>query len=77
MLRSQDSIRSSDSRVAKGRNPEPEVVRGLALAALLFGCGTLVAALAAGGSVAMIALGLILTALSMDLFRLTSPRDKG
>jgi len=56
---------------------ETEVVRGLALAALLFGFGTLAAALAAGGSVAMIAFGLILTALSMDLFRLTSPRDKG
>jgi len=65
-----------ESRVTRERNLETEVVRGLALAAVLLGFGTLVAALAAGGSVPMIALGLILTALSMDLFRLTKPQDK-
>jgi hypothetical protein len=47
----------------------------LALAAILIGFGTLAAALAAGGSVPMIALGLILAALSMELFRLAKSRD--
>jgi uncharacterized membrane protein YdcZ (DUF606 family) len=60
---------------------EPEVIRGLALAAIVYGFGTIAAALAAGGVVPMIALGLILSALSMDLFRLAgSPgeeRDRG
>jgi len=58
-------------------NLETEVVRGFAIAAILLGFGTLVAALAAGGSLPMIALGLILAALSMDLFGLTDPREKG
>lgn len=55
---------------------EAEVVRGLALAAILSGFGTLAAALAAGGSVPMIALGLVLAALSMDLFRIANSRDQ-
>jgi uncharacterized membrane protein YdcZ (DUF606 family) len=47
----------------------------LALAIVVFGFGTVAAALAAGGNVPMIALGLILTALSMDLFRIAGSRD--
>jgi len=43
---------------------------------VLSGFGTLAAALAAGVSVPMIALGLILTALSMDLFRIAKSRDE-
>jgi CxxC motif-containing protein (DUF1111 family) len=42
----------------------------------LAGFGTMAAALAAGGSLPMIALGLILAALSMDLFRHAKPRDE-
>jgi len=57
-------------------NLETEVIQGLALAAVLFGFGTLAAALAAGGNVPMIALGLILTALSMDLFRMAGSGDE-
>jgi hypothetical protein len=53
-----------------------EVIRGLALAALLFGFGTMAAALAAGGNAPMIALGLILAAVSMDLFSVAVARDK-
>ena len=48
----------------------------MALAAILFGFGTMAAALAVGGSVPMIALGLILAALSMDLFRVAKARDE-
>ena len=55
---------------------EPEIIQGLALAAILFGSGMLAAALAVGGSVPMIALGLILAALSMELFGLAKARDK-
>jgi uncharacterized membrane protein YdcZ (DUF606 family) len=57
-------------------NLETEVIRGFALAAVLFGFGTLAAALAAGGNVPMIALGLILAALSMDLFRIAGSREE-
>lgn len=57
-------------------NLETEVIRGFALAAVVFGFGTLAAALAAGGNVPMIALGLVLTALSMDLFRIAGSRDE-
>ena len=56
-------------------NLEAEVIRGLALATVLCGFGTLAAALAAGGNVPMIALGLILAALSMDLFRIAGSGD--
>ncbi len=60
---------------------EPEVTRGFALAALVYGFGTIAAGLAAGGVLPMIALGLILSGLSMDLFRHAgSPgeqRDRG
>jgi hypothetical protein len=38
--------------------------------------GSLATALAAGGSVPMIALGLVLAALSMDLFRIANSRDQ-
>jgi len=62
--------------MCKERNLETEVIRGLALAAILSGFGTLAAALAAGGSAPMIALGLILAALSMDLFGLANSRDE-
>jgi hypothetical protein len=55
---------------------EAEIIRGLALAAVLFGFGAMAAALAAGGSLPMIALGLILAALSMDLFRVAQSRDE-
>jgi hypothetical protein len=55
---------------------ETEVIRGLALAVVLFGFGTMAAALAAGGNVPMVALGLILAALSMDLFALAKSRDE-
>jgi hypothetical protein len=55
-------------------NLETEIIQGLALAALLFGTGMLVAGLAVGGSVPMIALGLILAALSMELFGLAKAR---
>ena len=55
-------------------NLETEIIHGLALAAILIGFGALAAALAAGGSVSMIALGLILSALSMDLFRIARAR---
>jgi predicted tellurium resistance membrane protein TerC len=48
----------------------------LALAALLFALGSMAAALAAGGSVPMIALGLILAAVSMHLFLLATPPDE-
>jgi hypothetical protein len=58
------------------RNLETEVTRGLALAALLFGLGSIAAALAAGGNVPMIALGLILAAFAMDLFLMATPPDK-
>jgi hypothetical protein len=44
----------------------------LAIAALLFGFGMLAVALAAGGSLPMIALGLIFAALSMNLFYLAN-----
>jgi hypothetical protein len=47
----------------------------LAIAALLFGFGMLAVALAAGGILPMIALGLILAALSMNLFYLANTRD--
>jgi len=40
----------------------------------VFGFGTMAAALAAGGNVAMIALGLILAGLSMDLFCIARSR---
>jgi hypothetical protein len=42
----------------------------------LFGFGLMAAALAAGGSLPMIALGLILVALSMDLFGHARPRNE-
>ncbi|MGO9262177.1 MAG: hypothetical protein ACLQU1_38625 [Bryobacteraceae bacterium] len=48
----------------------------MALAAILCGFGVLSAALAAGGSIPMIVLGLILAALSMDLFRLAKARGE-
>ena len=48
----------------------------MALAAILFGFGILAAALAVGGSVPLIALGLIVAALSMDLFRVAKARDE-
>jgi hypothetical protein len=55
---------------------ETEIIQGLALAATLFGLGMLAAAMAAGGSVPLIALGLIVAALSMDLFRAAKARDE-
>ena len=55
---------------------ETEVIRGLALAAVLTGFGLFAASLAAGGSLPLITLGLILSALSMDLFRISQSRDK-
>ena len=48
----------------------------MALAAILFGFGMLAAALAVGGNVPMIGLGLIVAALSMDLFRVAKTRDE-
>jgi hypothetical protein len=57
------------------RKLESEIISGLALAAALFGFGLMAAALAAGGSLPMIALGLILAALGMDLFSHATPRD--
>lgn len=48
---------------------ETEVIRGLGLAALFFGAVAVTAALAAGGNVPVIALGLILAALAMELLR--------
>jgi hypothetical protein len=48
----------------------------LAIAALLLGFGLMAAALAAGGNAPMIALGLILAAVSMHLFRLATPPDE-
>ena len=48
----------------------------MALAAILLGFGILAAAFAVGGSVPMIALGLILAAVSMDLFRVAKARDE-
>jgi small-conductance mechanosensitive channel len=48
----------------------------LALAAVLFGFGTMAAALAVGGNVAMIALGLVLSGLSMDLFCIAKSQDR-
>jgi hypothetical protein len=55
---------------------EPEVINGLALAVTFFGASSLAAAFITGGSVPMIALGLTLVALSMDLFILAKPRDE-
>ena len=55
---------------------ETEIIQGLALAATVFGVGMLAAAMAAGGSVPLIALGLIVAALSMDLFRVAKSRDE-
>jgi hypothetical protein len=43
---------------------------------VLFGFGTMAAALAAGGNLPMIALGLILAGLSMDLFCIAKSRDE-
>ena len=48
----------------------------MALAAILFGFGMLAAALAVGGNVPLIGLGLIVAALSMDLFRVAKARDE-
>lgn len=64
------------SRCCRGeeRKLESEVIAGLALATIVFGFGTMAAALAAGGNVAMIGLGLVLAGLSMDLFCIA--RDK-
>lgn len=64
------------SRRPKERNLETEIIQGLALAATLFGFGMLAAAMAAGGSLPLIALGLIVAALSMDLFRVAKSRDE-
>jgi len=58
------------------RKLETEVIAGLALATVVFGFGTMAAALAAGGNVAMIALGLILAGISMDLFCIAKSRDR-
>jgi hypothetical protein len=55
---------------------ETEIIQGLALAAILFGFGMLAAALAVGGNVPLIGLGLIVAALSMDLFRVAKARDE-
>ena len=55
---------------------EPEVVNGIALAVALFGIASVAAAVMAGGNVAMIALGLILAGLSMDLFNRAQPPDE-
>ena len=55
---------------------ETEIIQGLALAATLFGIGMLAAALVVGGSVPLIALGLIVAAMSMDLFRVAKERDE-
>jgi hypothetical protein len=55
---------------------ETEIIQGLALAAILFGFGMLAAALAVGGNVPLIGLGLIVAALSMDLFRVAKAREK-
>jgi hypothetical protein len=55
---------------------EPEVIQGLALAATFFGATSLAGALISGGSVPMIALGLTLMGLSMDLFIHAKPRDE-
>ena len=63
-------------RRLKERNLETEIIQGLALAAILFGFGMLAAALAVGGSVPMIGLGLIVAALSMDLFRVAKARGE-
>ena len=54
---------------------ETEIIRGLAIATLVFGFGMLAVALAAGGILPMIALGLIFAALSMNLFYLANARD--
>jgi EamA domain-containing membrane protein RarD len=56
---------------------ETEVIRGFGLAAILLGFATVGAALLAGGNVPLIALGLGLTGLSMDLLRVANARDKG
>ena len=63
-------------RRLKERNLETEIIQGLALAATLFGVGMLAAAMAAGGSLPLIALGLIVAALSMDLFRVAKSRGE-
>jgi len=55
---------------------ETEVIAGLALAAVLFGFGTMAAALAVGGNLPMIALGLILAGISMDLFCVAKSRNE-
>lgn len=65
-----------DRRRGEERKLETEVIAGLALAAVLFGFGTMAAALAAGGNLPMIALGLILAGLSMDLFCIAKSRDE-
>ena len=67
---------SDSGRNTKERKLEPEIIAGLALAATLFGFITLAAALAAGGNVPMIGLGLVVTALSMDLFRIANARTE-
>ncbi len=63
-----------------GRREEPEleteVIAGLALAAVLFGFGTMAAALAVGGNLPMIALGLILAGISMNLFCVVKERGE-
>ena len=46
------------------------------MAAVLFGFGTMAAALAVGGNLPMIALGLILAGISMDLFCIAKSRDR-
>ena len=55
---------------------ETEVIAGLALAAIVFGFGTMAAALAVGGNLPMIALGLILAGISMNLFCVAKERGE-
>lgn len=59
----------------KERHLDPVIARGLALAALVVGFGIMAGALATGGNVIVIAVGLFVAGFSMDLFRICEPRD--
>ena len=60
---------------SRGFALDPVIVRGVALAVLLGAAGIVSAALIQGGNVPMLAMGLIVAAFAMDLFRLVEPRD--